>query len=59
MTDPITITMPRRKLELIEKALATQVRLISSYINRDDDLELRIREFNHLHEDIQDMLLKD
>lgn len=59
MTDPITITMPRRKLELIEKALATQVRLLSSYINRDDDLELRIREFNYLHEDIQDMLLKD
>lgn len=59
MTDPITITMPRRKLELIEKALATQVRLLSSYINRDDDLELRIREFNNLHEDIQDMLLKD
>jgi len=59
MIDPITITMPRRKLELIEKALATQVRLLSSYINRDDDLELRIREFNYLHEDIQDMLLKD
>lgn len=59
MIDPITITMPRRKLELIEKALATQVRLLSSYINRDDDLELRIREFNHLHEDIQDTLLKD
>jgi len=51
--------MPRRKLELIEKALATQVRLLSSYINRDDDLELKIREFNYLHEDIQDMLLKD
>ena len=59
MTDPITITMPRRKLELIEKALATQVRLLSSYINRDDDLDLRIREFNYLHEDIQDTLLKD
>lgn len=59
MTDPITITMPRRKLELIEKALATQVRLLSSYINRDDELELKIREFNYLHEDIQDMLLKD
>ena len=59
MTDPITITMPRRKLELIEKALATQVRLLSSYINRDDDLELRIREFNNLHEDIQELLLKD
>jgi len=59
MIDPITITMPRRKLELIEKALATQVRLLSSYINRDDDLELKIREFNYLHEDIQDMLLKD
>ena len=59
MTDPITITMPRRKLELIEKALATQVRLLSSYINRDDDLELKIREFNYLHEDIQEQLLKD
>ena len=59
MTDLITITMPRRKLELIEKALATQVRLLSSYINRDDDLELKIREFNYLHEDIQELLLKD
>ena len=51
-------TIELRKLELIDEALGTQIRLLSSYINKSDRDLVRIEAFKSLRDEVQRHLLQ-
>lgn len=57
-TDAMTLILSHDRVELIKEALDTQVRLLKSYINRDDKLEYRIAHFETVQHDIEEALLQ-
>lgn len=54
----MTIDISDRNLELISAALATQIRLLDSYINPDRDLLLKLAAFKCLKDDIDEIRLR-
>ena len=46
-----------RNLQMISEALGTQIRLMSSYINKTQEQEIKILHFRKLKEDIDILLL--
>ena len=54
----MTLILSQDRVELIKEALDTQVRLLKSYINRDDKLDYRIARFEIVQRDIEEALLK-
>lgn len=53
----IKLEIPGQKLELIAQALRTQIRLLESYMNRSDEMQLEINKFRSLLIDIEQVLL--
>lgn len=51
--------LSRDRVELIKEALDTQVRLLDSYINKNDRLERRLMKFQHVRQEIEEILLAD
>lgn len=47
------------ELQMIETALATEIRLRSSYINKTQAQEFLILQFQYLHDKIEEQLLKE
>lgn len=57
--DAIKMQLSRDRVELIKEALDTQVRLLDSYINKNDRLERRLMKFQHVRQEIEEILLAD
>lgn len=53
------IDISRRRLELIDEALATQIRLIDAYINKGPDQLERLAWFQLVKYEIETFLLND
>ena len=47
------------ELQMIESALATDIRLRSSYINKTREQEILILQLQNLHDKIEEQLLKE
>lgn len=54
----ITFTTTEHRLRLIDEALATQIRLIDSYINKDRDQEVRLAWFRQVKSEVEQRLLE-
>lgn len=46
---PLTITIYRNELEMARRALASQIRLMDSYVNKTREQQLRLMEFRDLY----------
>ena len=54
----MTVEISEHNMGLIQEALATQIRLLKSYINPDDELRSRIMNFERLKNDVDDLMLR-
>ncbi len=54
----ITFTTTEHRLRLIDEALATQIRLIDAYINKDRDQEVRLAWFRQVKSEVEQRLLE-
>lgn len=53
----ITFQTTEQRLRLIDEALATQIRLIDSYINKTHDQEVRLAWFRQVKSEVENTLL--
>lgn len=56
MTTRMKMEISYKYLELIETALATQIRLLSSYINKTRDQEIEIEAYKAVKHDIDELI---
>ena len=54
----ITFQTTEQRLRLIDEALATQIRLLDSYINKGRDQELRLAWFRQVKHEVETLLLE-
>lgn len=47
--NPLTIKIYRNELEMARRALASQIRLMDSYVNKTREQQLRLVEFRDLY----------
>lgn len=47
--EPLTIKIYRNELEMARRALASQIRLMDSYVNKTREQQLRLVEFRDLY----------
>lgn len=52
------IDIPISRLELIDEALATQIRLLDSYVNKAPEQQSRLARFRSVKYDIETLLLR-